>query len=121
MKLSRALVCALGALSLAACDIPTEPPKLDQRWIIPAKSTTIDVAQLLPTGVSLVGSAFSVNVSPVTVSQTLATSCPACSAVNGLSAPVPAFSSNITSTVVLPANVSAATLSAGTVNLSIQN
>jgi hypothetical protein len=123
MKLSRALVCALGAISIAACDIPTDVPKIDQRWVFPAKSTSIDVGQLLPSGVSIAGSgtAFAENVSAISVSQTLGQSCAACVALNGRTAPVPAFSTTITNSSNLPANVSSATLAAGTVNVNIQN
>lgn len=121
MKLSRAVVCALGSLSLAACDIPTDTPTLNQRWIIPAKSTTIDVGQMLPGGVTLAGggSAFLVNVPQVSVSKSLVQACPACAVFNGLTAPVPAFRDSLVTRSSLP--VASATLSGGTVQINVQN
>jgi len=96
---------ALGVL--AACDIPTDAPKLEQEWIIPLAETTIEVVELLPDNVGLTGdeSAFTVEVEPIAFQETLGTLCPACAGLDGLTVPKPAFTGDFTETVLLPEDV----------------
>ncbi|MCE9602784.1 MAG: hypothetical protein K8S21_11325 [Gemmatimonadetes bacterium] len=122
-----ALVVLTGVL--AACEIPSEAPILQQTWIVPGDSVAVTVAQILPTNVLLTsgGTAFAVTIpSPSNFSATLGTLCgqPACQSGATVSAPVPAFTSGsgvLTTTVTLPAGVTSATVSGGTLNLSILN
>ena len=101
----------LGALltfGLTACEVPTELPKWDTTWVVPADSTTIGVSSLLPSSVTTTanGSAFLLNVQPVTLSQTLAQLCGAtCDALQGATVPKPAFTSTVSSSISLPGEV----------------
>jgi len=92
-----ALFVALA--NVAACDIvklaTSDPPGLTQTWTIPAESTTITVAKVLPNGVSIYStpgsnppdsSAFSIQITTVPISQPLLSGgqgCTSCAALNG--------------------------------------
>lgn len=124
----RAALLVLTGL-LAACEIPSEAPILQQTWIVPGDSVTVSVAQILPSnvGLNVGGTAFTVTIpAPPTFNSTLGTLCgqPACQSNVTVVAPVPAFTSSgaaLSSTVTFPAGVTAATVSGGTLTLSITN
>jgi len=114
-------IALAGALLLGAWDIPTEAPILEQRWVIPVEKTTLGVDELLPDGVTVVGSNFSVSVDPFTNNETLNILCASCGALNGLSTPVPAFNGSFSLSGGLPADVSATVISSGAISIQIQN
>lgn len=116
---SRALLFA--SLCNAACDIPTAPPKWDTTFVVQGEGTTLSVAQLLPASVTLANNAFTLALSPSTFGENLGALCAACSALNGTTAPKPAFTGNMSTTIGLPADVVSAVLTTGTVNLNIAN
>lgn len=126
-SLRYALVVPLGLV--AACDIPSDPPILQQTWIIPADSITVGVAEILPANVALNagGTAFVVNVAaPAAINSTLGVLCgdPACQSPTTVTAPVPAFTSGagaLGTTVSFPSGVNAATVTSGSLNLSVNN
>ncbi|HXT14514.1 MAG TPA: hypothetical protein VN706_02710 [Gemmatimonadaceae bacterium] len=111
--------------SLAACDIPTAAPKYTTQWDIPAKSTSISVNSLLPSGVSATAdnSAFQATISPssTTISRSLGQDCSACAASNGFSIPKPAFVGQGNASVALPSGVASATLVRDTLTVTINN
>ena len=113
-------VILAGALLLGACEIPTEAPIVEQRWIIPVDETTVSVNELLPNDVIVNGSNFELSVDPFSTVQNLGTLC-GCAALNGLTTAAPAFSSSFTLSEGLPADVSSATISSGSVSIDIQN
>jgi hypothetical protein len=113
--------CALLSLALAACDIPTDTPIVEQRWIIPAQNTSVAVSQLLPAGVTISGAQFAVNVPATTAGQSLGQVCPGCQALNGQTVPAPPFTTTMSSTASLPASVTGATLTSGNVTLAVTN
>ena len=121
MKSLPAAVALLGLAALTGCDAPTEAPILEQRWVLPVESTTISVDELLPTGVTVSGNSFRVNVDPFNASAALQDLCSACAALQGLTAPAPAFKGTITASQSLPADVSAATVTSGSVTIAITN
>lgn len=122
-----ALLLLAGAL--AACDIPTKAPILQQTWVVPADSVSVDVAQLLPAAITVngAGTAFVVSVpAPGAFAATLGTLCPdaACQVPGTVVANVPAFTSGagaLTRTVTFPATVASATVTGGTLALSVNN
>lgn len=122
MKTPRTLpaVVAAGAI-LAGCDLPTEPPIFEPRWIIPVDETTLSVEELLPGGVSVIGDAFDVSVDAVAASETLGALCPDCVDSGGVPVPVPAFSGSFASSQALPADVLEAEVTGGTVEITITN
>lgn len=85
-----ASAATVGCLLFVACEVPTDPPILEQRWIVPIEEVTLSVDQLLPTGVTVVGDNFSVSIDPFTTIASLAAMCGAsCVALNGFTAPAP--------------------------------
>jgi hypothetical protein len=121
MRSIRATLALAGLAVLTACDVPTEAPILEQRWILAVDNSTIAVSEFLPSGVTLSGNNFAVSVGASTTSKSLGDLCTACVALNGLNAPVPAFDGSLTLSQTLPADVSQATLVSGSALIAIQN
>ncbi len=96
---------ALAVMSFAACDLPTEAPIIEQRWVLPVEETFIGVADLLPANVAEQGSAFRVTLDPATTTTALGEACAACLTLNGQTAPKPSFSTNLVLNQALPARV----------------
>ena len=115
----------MGMLALAttsvACDIPTEPPILEQRWVLPLNVVTLGQEQLLPPSVAIAGDSYDVDVAPVSFSETLGALCGPCAAQNGLTVPTPPYSGSFVSTDDLPADVEAAVVVSGSVDVTITN
>ena len=121
MKFMRATLVLAGLAVLTGCDVPTEAPIIEQRWILPADNTTISVSELLPSGVTVDGNSFAVTVGAFTTDKSLGDLCTACVALNGLTAPVPAFNGTFDLSQTLPANVAEATVASGSALITIQN
>lgn len=125
MSARRLLVCSLAlALGAAgACDIPTDAPLLDNTWQVPADETRIEVAEFLPDGVSVTpdGSAFDVDVDPFSFEETLGDLCADCQALDGTTAPKPAFQEDFESSVELPGDVVSVTVESGVVEVVLRN
>ncbi|MEJ2185168.1 MAG: hypothetical protein P8Z36_04435 [Gemmatimonadota bacterium] len=117
------LATSVVLVAAAACDVPTSTPKWDQTWIVPGEDMSLSVAELLPAGVTLTSdsSAFVVNINGMSDSFTLGEFCSACTFLNGLTVPKPAFDSTLYTTQTLPSDVVSATADAGQVSLTIQH
>ncbi len=116
-------VLLAAALLLAGCDIPTDLPAVETRWIVPADETRFGVDELLPGAVTLTpdSSAFLVDFDPVGFSETLAGLCPACVAAEGLTVPKPPFLATFASQIDFPSSVSSISVVSGRVDLRIDN
>lgn len=114
-------LCALALL--AACDVPTAAPKWDTKWDVPSKSTTISVATLLPSGVSVTSdnSAFNVTVPAVNITRVLGDDCASCLAGDGTTMAKPQFQSLGNATATLPANVVTASTVRDTLVVTVNN
>ncbi len=112
------LALALGA---SACDLPTAAPELEQQWIVPATEDTVKVSEFLPAEVTLAagGSAFSIQVDPISFSQSLGTLCPTCP--NGVTVPKPPFLGTFQDVSTLPSDVISATVSQGSIEVAAFN
>lgn len=122
MNSPRALFAAAATIfTLTACDVPTEPPMFEPRWIVPVDETSLSVDELLPPSVTVSGDAFDVSVDPVSALETLGDLCSGCAAANGMVAPVPPFSGAFISTQGLPADVGSAEVSGGSIDIEILN
>lgn len=115
-----ALAAAVGAV---ACDYPTELPRWDTRWEIPADSTALRVDSLLPARVRVAGdrSAFLLALDPVAYGRSLGQACGACGAAQGQSVPKPAFTLVAAGQSLLPADVGQVALAGGTVTVTVTN
>jgi hypothetical protein len=118
--LGRVSVLALLAV-LSGCDVPTEIPLFDVRWVIPIDSTSIPVSDLLPADVAVSGGNFQLTVGPVGLTQTLGALCPACILIDGSFVPTPAFNISYQNGGTLPTDVVSATLASGSISIDIQN
>jgi hypothetical protein len=120
----RACVTAVALAAFAsACslDFPSSAPQWETRWVVPADSTTVSVASLLPANVSVSpdGNAFVLSLDPVGVTRTLGELCSDCALANGLVVPKPAFTDSVSFSIALPTDVSSVALAGGTINLSL--
>ena len=119
------VLVGLGSvIAVAACTIPTDAPVTDVRWVVPSQTQRIAVANLLPSGVTILAdsSGFTVAVaSPATVTRTLGQDCASCAAANGLTTPKPAFTATASQTTTIPSDISSATLTGGTLTVSVTN
>lgn len=122
MNSPRALFAAAAAIfTLTACDVPTEPPMFEPRWIVPVDETSLSVDELLPASVAVSGDAFDVSVDPVSALETLGDLCSACAAANGMVASVPPFDGSFVSTQGLPTDVGSAEVAGGSIDIEILN
>jgi hypothetical protein len=121
----RALLAgAIVVSALAGCDIPTELPLLDTRWVVPAEETRFGVAELLPDDsvtLNADSTAFIVDFESETFSESLGTLCPLCAASDGLTVPKPPFLGEFESSVDFPSEVSSVSIVSGEIVLEIDN
>jgi hypothetical protein len=108
-----------ACLAGTACDIPTEPPILDHRWVLPLEVVTLDQSEVLPTEVQIAGTNYDVSVADVSASETLANLCPLC--VNGVFGSTPAFQGTFSSTENLPTDLISVDIVSGSVDITITN
>jgi hypothetical protein len=114
-----AFLIVLAALS--GCDVPTELPIFDVRWVFPVEETSIAVTELLPPDVTVSGGNFDV-VPDVVLSETLGSLCTPPTCVGSVvPVPKPAFSQTINQTGSLPADVVSVELVGGSISLAIEN
>jgi len=101
------ILLLLACAGLAACDIPTDAPEWEQRWIVPADETTVEVEEILPAGVEVTpdNTAFTVQVEPVSFQESLGGLCQPCQILNGLTVPKPPFQGSFQERAPLPSDV----------------
>lgn len=124
--IARVFCVTLSAIALASstgCDLPTSAPIVEQRWIVPGETSRIAVASLLPSGVAVLpdSSGFTLNGNMATVTRPLSDDCAECVVGNGLVGTKPALLVNASMLSTLASDISAATLSSGSVALNMTN
>jgi hypothetical protein len=109
--------------SLSACDIPTEVPEWDTRWVIPAESTSFAVADLLPPDISVAaaGDAFDLQLASISFSESLREMCGACVPLDGLTVPKPPFTVSSGGELTLPNELRSAQLLGGRLDVRLQH
>ena len=124
---SRHLTASAAALlfTATACDVPTAAPRWTSTWLLPADSTQVAVADLLPdnVGVIEVGTTkvFDASIGPVPLVKSLGSVCSECNAVNGQRVPKPDFTIVDSSTANLPVDVLALDVVGGAIDYTITN
>ncbi|MBC8089682.1 MAG: hypothetical protein H7Z40_20660 [Phycisphaerae bacterium] len=103
--------------------MPTVAPIVEQRWIVPGETSRIAVATLLPAGVSILpdSSGFTVTASMATVARPLSADCALCVIGNGSTGVKPAMVVNASMSTQLASDIASATLTGGSIALSITN
>lgn len=120
----RELLSGIAAVAaFSGCEIPTDPPEIENRWVVPADETRFGVGELLPGDVTLTDdeSAFLVDFDPIAFSATLGDLCPACATADGLTVPKPPFVGAFASTLSFPPEVTAIEVIGGQVQLELFN
>lgn len=114
---------ASAVLGAAACDLPTAAPIIEQRWIVPGEVSRITVASLLPSGVSILpdSSGFTLSGDMATIARPLSADCAICAEGNGFVGTKPALVVNASMSSSLASDISAATLTGGTLALNVTN
>lgn len=116
------LLAAAASVLVGGCDVPTEPPLVEQRWIVPVDRTSLPVDDLLPSSVSTSGDEFDVSVDPVMADETLGNICgDPCRSADGLVVPLPEFEGSYQAEEPLPADVRSAEVTGGSVEVEITN
>lgn len=120
----------VAAATLAACDVPTDPPIFQQTWVVPGDSVVIGVSNLLPSDVRIDSAAtprsFALATQPgANIGTSLGTICgTACTTANGQTINKPFFespASALSASVAFPAGVKGVTVSGGTLRLVVSN
>ena len=121
---TRATLVGAGLLVvLWACDIPTDLPLVESRWVVPAEETRFGVDELLPDEVTVApdSTTFLVDFAPSSFGTTLGGLCPDCVTANGLTVPKPEFADSIQSNVDLPSRVTRVEVVSGEAILEVEN
>lgn len=113
-------------ISAVACGIPTsvDSPIIDTRWVVPSQSVRFAVDNLLPSAVTIIvpdSSGFNIAAATASVTRTLSQDCSACVALNGLTAPKPAFVAIANATTSLPPEIVAGTVISGSLQVVVTN
>lgn len=119
----RTRAITLGVLLGAwACDYPTELPRWDQTWVVPADRITLNAAEFLPTDIDVNAdtTAFVTETPEASIAFDLGEVCgTACLLVDGLEAEKPAFRDTLSTTAELPADLVSATLAGGSLSATV--
>lgn len=109
--------------ALSACDIPTDLPGVESRWVVPGEETRFGVASMLPGDVALTpdSSAFIVTFDGQSFSETLGVLCAACATANGLTVPKPPFIAEFAESIEFPSEVSSIEVVDGEVGVQLTN
>lgn len=120
-RMTSAILAALLFLPVA-CEIPTEAPKWDQRWLFPIGSASIPPSELLPEGPwgTDEDQAFFIQFDTFQFFTTLGDLCPECVPLWGLQAPKPAFE-GVFSGPLLPEGMVSAEVIRADMTLEIRN
>jgi hypothetical protein len=123
VRLTTLAGCAFVAL---ACQVPTDLPIWNTVWQVPADSSEVTVASLLPSSVAIVDvgagrKAFSFGLPEATTSTTLGETCYACAAAAGQRIAKPEFTLADSATVNMPTDVVTADIIGGSVDYTLTN
>ena len=115
-----ALPALLLSVCAAGCDIPTELPIFEQRWILPLETVTLEQSELLPDEVTIDGSVYDVMVDPFTVTGDLSAVCPVC-VPQPVAVPIPPFSGSFSAVGDFPPDVLEVDIESGQFTVHIDN
>lgn len=119
----RKSVITLGVLlGTWACEYPTELPRWDQTWVVPAERITLNAAEFLPTDIDVNAdtTAFVTETPEASILLDLGELCgTACLLLDGFEAEKPAFRDTLSTTAELPGDLVSATLAGGSLSAMV--
>lgn len=124
LRLPGRMLPAALLLSAVGCEFPTQAPKWHTTWIVPGDNVEIEASSFFPSGVTLSAQedAFLVSLPTISFQRTLGEMCGgACQALNGATAPKPAFGATLSASTSLPADVVSAAISGGEIDLHLSH
>lgn len=115
-----ALVALAGA---GACDIPTEMPDWDTRWVLPAEATRLPLEEILPEEISrnAAGDGFLVTLPEFSASSSLREICPECAPLDGITVPKPPFTLSLTDELTISEWIVSGEVDGGSVEVRLQH
>lgn len=117
------LLSGVVLLAATGCDVPTELPRWDTRWVVPGERTRIGSDAFLPDGVTLAGdgTAFLVELERVLDGRSLGELCELCVPLDGTTAPKPAFESSFSNVLPVPPDIEEALMEEGRLVVRLEN
>ncbi|MBI3792667.1 MAG: hypothetical protein HY275_17560 [Gemmatimonadetes bacterium] len=121
-----ALAGLVLSAALTACEFPTDAPRWQTKWQVPAESASLSVKSFLPANIALNAgnTAFVVSVpAPGAINTTLGAICGASCAASA-TIPIPAFNNNgspIAGAFSVPATVNSVTVTGGAIDVAVTN
>lgn len=109
----RSWILVLTALAIVACEeFPTEAPMWEQTWALPGEDIIVGPADVLPATVSVTadGTAFETVAPGTDIQLSVGQMCSACQALDGSTAPKPAFTYTFNTTTSLPSELVSASV-----------
>jgi hypothetical protein len=111
----------LAALVVTACDLPTELPRFESRFVVPVAGPRVTAADLLPSSMTEADGEFRLLVPPSHAQRTLGDLCEPCRTAHLLVVPKPAFSATIAVAAALPAQVASVVVTSGAVVVQVRH
>jgi hypothetical protein len=117
------LVVVAALMGAGGCDIPTAPPRVESRFVIPGEAAAMRVSELLPASVTVENGNFRLQVSTATLpGRSLGEFCGSmCMMFEGLTVPKPAFTDSMAALLHMPADVGSAELASGVVTVTLSH
>lgn len=118
--------CALTLAALASvggCDIPTEMPDWDTRWVLPAEATRLPLEEILPEEISrnAAGDGFLVTLPEFSAASSLRDICPECAPLDGLTVPKPPFTLSLTDELTISEWIVSGEVDGGSVEVRLRH
>ena len=113
----------LCAVALGACSVPTDAPRWQTRWVVPAKAITVWVEELMPPQITVDPNhtEFTIDVGSAGFSQSLDDLCDVCGPLNGLPVLKPPFAGILSGPVFLPPLVLSVNVVQADIDIEIEN
>jgi len=105
------------------CDLPTEMPVWETRWIVPGETTRFGAGSFLPERIRVSddSTVFLLEVAEFMDGRTLAQLCPVCTPLDGQTVPKPPFSGILNGFGSFPGELEAASMEEGGVTLALSH
>src|SRR5690606_6405670 len=119
----RQIVQLVVVASVVGCDIPTEMPDWDTRWVLPAEATRLPLEEILPEEISrnAAGDGFLVTLPEFSAASSLREICPECAPLDGITIPKPPFTLSLTDELQISEWIVSGEVDGGSVEVRLQH